>query len=85
MLWRLQAEHGAAAQLLAGGQTLLATLAFRLSDPRILVDITRIAALRGVTVQGERAAHRRADDATPNSGAIRWWRGTPRCWRRPCR
>lgn len=51
-LWRLQAEHGAAAQLLAGGQTLLATLAFRLSDPKILLDITRIAALRGIAVQG---------------------------------
>lgn len=50
-LWRLQAEHGAAAQLLAGGQTLLATLAFRLSDPKILLDITRIAALRGIAVQ----------------------------------
>ncbi|WP_137124087.1 xanthine dehydrogenase family protein subunit M [Roseomonas sp. HF4] len=51
-LWRIQAEHGAAAQVLAGGQTLLATLAFRLSDPKLLVDITRIAALRGVELQG---------------------------------
>lgn len=51
-LWRLQAEHGAAAQVLAGGQTLLATLAFRLSDPKLLVDITRIGALRGVAMQG---------------------------------
>lgn len=50
-LWRLQAEHGPAAQLLAGGQTLLATLAFRLSDPKILIDITRITALRGIGVQ----------------------------------
>jgi len=47
-LWRIQAEHGAAAQVLAGGQTLLATLAFRLSEPKLLVDITRIAALRGI-------------------------------------
>jgi len=50
-LWRIQAEHGAAAQVLAGGQTLLATLAFRLSDPKLLVDITRIAALRGVAAE----------------------------------
>ncbi len=49
-LWQLQAEHGDAAQVLAGGQTLLATLAFRLSDPRILLDITRIEALRGIDV-----------------------------------
>jgi carbon-monoxide dehydrogenase medium subunit len=52
-LWRLQAEHGAAAQLLAGGQTLLAALAFRLSDPRILLDITRIDALRGIALRGD--------------------------------
>lgn len=50
-LWRLQAQHGTAMQLLAGGQTLLATLAFRLSDPGILVDITRIEALRGIVVR----------------------------------
>lgn len=51
-LWRAQAEHGAGAQILAGGQTLLATLAFRLSDPGLLIDITRIPELRGVTVAG---------------------------------
>lgn len=51
-IWRARAEHGDAAQLLAGGQTLLATLAFRLSEPKLLVDITRIEALRGVRVEG---------------------------------
>jgi carbon-monoxide dehydrogenase medium subunit len=51
-LWRAQAEHGADAQVIAGGQTLLATLAFRLSEPKLLVDITRIAALRGISVEG---------------------------------
>ncbi|WP_237212886.1 FAD binding domain-containing protein [Falsiroseomonas oryziterrae] len=51
-VWRLRAEHGEGARLVAGGQTLLATLAFRLSEPSVLVDITRIEALRGVTVQG---------------------------------
>lgn len=51
-VWRLQAEHGEATRILAGGQTLLATLAFRLSEPRILVDITRIAALRGISAAG---------------------------------
>jgi carbon-monoxide dehydrogenase medium subunit len=50
-VFRLQAEHGEGARLLAGGQTLLATLAFRLSEPELLVDITRIAALRGVAAQ----------------------------------
>jgi carbon-monoxide dehydrogenase medium subunit len=51
-LWRLQAEHGESARVLAGGQTLLATLAFRLSEPSALIDITRIAALRGIALQG---------------------------------
>jgi carbon-monoxide dehydrogenase medium subunit len=49
-VWRLQAEHGDGARVLAGGQTLLATLAFRLSEPMMLVDITRIEALRGISV-----------------------------------
>ncbi len=48
-VWRLQAEHGDGLRLLAGGQTLLATLAFRLSEPTLLVDITRISALRGIS------------------------------------
>lgn len=51
-LWKVQAEYGAEAQVLAGGQTLLATLAFRLSEPKLLVDITRIAALRGISLDG---------------------------------
>jgi carbon-monoxide dehydrogenase medium subunit len=51
-IWRLQAEHGESARVLAGGQTLLATLAFRLSEPSALIDITRIEALRGIAVQG---------------------------------
>lgn len=49
-LWRAQREHGEGAQILAGGQTLLATLAFRLSDPGVLIDITRIPELRGIAV-----------------------------------
>jgi aerobic carbon-monoxide dehydrogenase medium subunit len=51
-VWRARAEHGATAQILAGGQTLLATLAFRLSEPKVLIDITRIPALRGIAMQG---------------------------------
>jgi carbon-monoxide dehydrogenase medium subunit len=51
-VWRLQAEHGDGARILAGGQTLLATLAFRLSEPELLVDITRVAALGGISEAG---------------------------------
>ena len=45
-------EHGDDARLLAGGQTLMATLNMRLSEPRLVIDITGIEALRGISVQG---------------------------------
>ncbi len=48
-LWR---DAGPDAKLLAGGQSLLATLAFRLSDPGTLIDISRIRELRGITQSG---------------------------------
>ena len=51
-LWAALAEHGSSAQIIAGGQTLLATLAFRLSQPGTLVDITRIPDLRGISAAG---------------------------------
>jgi aerobic carbon-monoxide dehydrogenase medium subunit len=48
----LLAEAGEDARLIAGGQTLLATLNMRLSEPSILIDITDIAELKGISVQG---------------------------------
>jgi carbon-monoxide dehydrogenase medium subunit len=48
-LWR---DAGPEAKLLAGGQSLLATLAFRLSEPSTLVDISRVAELRGIAQTG---------------------------------
>lgn len=36
--------------LLAGGQSLLATLNFRIANPALLIDISRIAALKGIDV-----------------------------------
>jgi len=48
-LWR---DAGPDAKLLAGGQSLLATLAFRLSDPGTLIDISRIRELRGISQSG---------------------------------
>jgi aerobic carbon-monoxide dehydrogenase medium subunit len=47
-VFRLWREGGDEAKLLAGGQTLLATLAFRLSEPSILIDITGVKALQGI-------------------------------------
>ena len=45
----LLAEAGGGAIVLAGGQTLMPLLALRMSQPFILVDINKIAALKGVT------------------------------------
>ncbi len=46
-------QGGDDAQLIAGGQTLLATLNMRLSEPSILIDITDIAELKGISIVGE--------------------------------
>jgi carbon-monoxide dehydrogenase medium subunit len=43
------AEAGGGATVLAGGQTLLPLLALRMSQPFVIVDINRIAALGGVS------------------------------------
>lgn len=45
----LLAEAGGGATIIAGGQTLMPLLALRMSQPFILVDITRIPALRAVS------------------------------------
>ena len=49
----LLAEAGDGAQLIAGGQTLLATLNLRLSEPSVLIDITDLAELKGITLVGD--------------------------------
>jgi len=49
----LLAQHGDGAKLLAGGQTLLATLNMRLSQPSVLVDIGGLRALAGIALQGQ--------------------------------
>jgi carbon-monoxide dehydrogenase medium subunit len=48
----LMAQHGDDARILAGGQTLLATLNMRLSQPALLVDIAGLSAWRGIELQG---------------------------------
>ncbi len=47
----LLATHGDSARVLAGGQTLLATLNMRLSEPALLIDINAVDALKGITVE----------------------------------
>lgn len=48
----LMRQHGDEARLLAGGQTLVATLNLRLSEPALLIDIGGLDALRGITLVG---------------------------------
>ena len=48
---RLLGEHQGEAKLLAGGQSLIATLNMRLSSPSLLVDINGIAGLDGIVVK----------------------------------
>ena len=47
-------QHGDEARLLAGGQTLLATLNMRLSEPALLIDLQAVKELKGVAVDGNR-------------------------------
>lgn len=50
---RLHADVGEGAKYIAGGQSLLAALNFRLDEPPALIDISGIDALRGVTLVGD--------------------------------
>jgi len=49
----LLAEHGDEARLLAGGQTLLATLNMRLSEPALLIDMQAVSELKGLSLTGQ--------------------------------
>ena len=46
----LLASHGDEARILAGGQSLLAALNMRLSEPALLIDISELQQLRGIQV-----------------------------------
>jgi carbon-monoxide dehydrogenase medium subunit len=46
-------EHGEEARILAGGQSLMPTLNMRLSQPKLLIDINRLTALEGISLQGD--------------------------------
>jgi len=47
----LLASYGGAAKILAGGQTLLPTMAFRLAQPVALIDLRKIESLRRISVE----------------------------------
>lgn len=48
---KLLGEHGDGAKLLAGGQSLMATLNMRLSAPSLLIDLNGISGLDGIAVK----------------------------------
>lgn len=48
------ADHGDEAKVLAGGQSLIPLLRLRFAYPAVLVDVGRIAGLKGVRDQGDR-------------------------------
>ena len=50
----LLAGHGDGARLLAGGQSLIATLNMRLSAPELLIDLNAISGLSGIALQDGR-------------------------------
>ncbi len=50
-VFALLAQHGDSARIIAGGQTLLATLNMRLSEPQLLIDINGVPGLRGISLQ----------------------------------
>ena len=49
-VFRLRRDADGDVQLLAGGQSLLASLAFRLSEPSLIIDISRVPELKGISV-----------------------------------
>lgn len=51
-VFSLLEQHGDDAKLLAGGQSLVATLNMRLSSPSILIDLTALTHLRGIAIVG---------------------------------
>ncbi|HLU19057.1 MAG TPA: xanthine dehydrogenase family protein subunit M [Pusillimonas sp.] len=62
-------QHGDDARILAGGQTLMATLNMRLSEPGVLIDINEIETLRGIELRadclwiGAMARHSQVEDS----------------------
>ncbi len=50
---KLLADHGDEARILAGGQSLMPTLAMRLSRPTLLIDINRLEHLAGAIYNGK--------------------------------
>jgi carbon-monoxide dehydrogenase medium subunit len=67
----LLARHGEDAKPLAGGQSLLPVLNFRLARPSLLIDLNRIDSLAGIDTAGDTAGAdvRARDQPDPQRGA----------------
>lgn len=69
-------KHGGDAKVLAGGQSLVATLNMRLSSPAVLVDITGLPGLAGIAVAkdkvriGALATHRAVERSAEVAAAL---------------
>jgi aerobic carbon-monoxide dehydrogenase medium subunit len=50
-LFKAMSEYGDDLRILAGGQTLLASLNMRLSEPQLLIDIRGLSELKGIAVE----------------------------------
>jgi carbon-monoxide dehydrogenase medium subunit len=50
-VFSLLEQHADGARIIAGGQTLLATLNMRLSEPKLLIDIRGVPGLSGISLQ----------------------------------
>ena len=53
----LKAEHGDEARFLAGGQSLVPTMNFRLTQPAVLIDINPLTQLAGMQKSGSESLH----------------------------
>ena len=49
----LLSQHAGSAQILAGGQSLMAMMNLRLAQPEMLIDISGIDSLKSITVEGQ--------------------------------
>jgi carbon-monoxide dehydrogenase medium subunit len=47
-------QHGEGAKLLAGGQSLIASLNLRLSSPEVLVDLSGLDDIKGISIQNDK-------------------------------
>jgi carbon-monoxide dehydrogenase medium subunit len=53
----LLAAHDGEAKPLAGGQSLVPMLAFRVASPSLLVDLRKLAVLRQIKIAGDAVSH----------------------------